>query len=71
MTTTTPKMMTIRQTAATGILSEYALRLLIKQGAIPFVRVGSRTLINYNTLCRYLDDPTAFETKEGAPVNAI
>ena len=38
------KMMTVKEVAATGILSEYAIRLLIKEGCLPVLRVGNRTL---------------------------
>lgn len=51
-----PTMMTIRQTAKTGILSEHALRVLLKAGRLPAVYVGKRALINYNALCQQLTD---------------
>jgi hypothetical protein len=50
-----PKMMTIRQVAATGVLSEYTLRLLAKQGRLPCIYSGRRCLINYNALLAQLD----------------
>ena len=50
----TPKLMTIRQAARTGILPEHALRALIKAGSISAVYVGKRAYINYDTLCRQL-----------------
>ena len=43
----TPLMMTIRQVARTGLLSEYALRLMEKQGKLPCIYVGNRCLVNY------------------------
>ena len=52
---TAPKMMTIRQVAATGLLPEYALRQLVKQGKIPCLQVGNRTLINYSRLVEMLN----------------
>lgn len=33
--TITPTMMTIREIAKTGLLSEHALRLLLKEGKLP------------------------------------
>ena len=48
------QMLTIRQIAATGIMSEHALRVLVRQGRIPHVKVGNRALINYDVLCRIL-----------------
>lgn len=53
--TPVPKMMTIRQAAATGILPENALRTLNKQGRLPAVQVGSTTYINYTALCNMLN----------------
>lgn len=54
-----PKMMTIRETAKTGILPETALRTLVKQNKIPGIYVGTRFLVNYNALCEWLNNPTA------------
>ena len=39
-----PKMMTIRQIAATGILSEHAIRMLVKAGKIPHLTVGKKSV---------------------------
>lgn len=50
-----PKMLTIRQVAATGILSESALRTLVKAGKIKVVYVGNRALINYKQLVKQLN----------------
>lgn len=49
------KFLTIRQCAATGILSEHALRLLSKQGKLPQITIGNRVLINYNKLVEKLN----------------
>ena len=50
-----PRMMTIRQVAATGILSEYALRLMCKRGQIPCIKVGvGKVLINFDALIAQL-----------------
>lgn len=51
-----PKMLTIRETAKTGILPEYALRTLVKQGKIPGIYVGNRFLVNYDRLCDWLNN---------------
>lgn len=51
-----PKMLTINETAKTGILSEWALRSLVKQGKIPGIYVGNRFLINYDRLCDWLNN---------------
>ena len=47
--------LTIRETAKTGILSEHSLRLLQKQGRIPFIMVGNKCLINYPLLLATLN----------------
>ena len=49
-----PRMMTIRQVAATGILPEAALRRLVKDGTIPAIYSGSKAFINFDTLCDML-----------------
>ncbi len=50
-----PRFLTIRQTAATGILSEHHLRLLVSKGACPGLRIGNRFLINFTALEEQLD----------------
>ena len=49
-----PTMLTIRETARTGILPEHALRLLLKSGKLPVIYVGKKALINYDRLCEQL-----------------
>lgn len=49
------KFLTIRKTAATGILSEHHLRLLEKQGRLPGIRSGNRFLVNLPLLMEQLD----------------
>ena len=48
--------MTIRETAATGILSEHALRLMQKQHKIPCIMCGTKCLINYPLLVERLQE---------------
>ncbi len=50
-----PRMMTIRQIAATGILPEHALRVLVKTGKIPHLTVGRKVLINLNVVIDMLE----------------
>lgn len=50
-----PKMLTIRQIAATGILSEHAIRMLVKAGKIPHLKVGNKVLINFDTILKMLE----------------
>lgn len=49
-----PRMMTVRQVARTGLLSEHALRLMLKAGKLPAIFVGNKALINYDRLCEQL-----------------
>ncbi|MHC1746754.1 MAG: hypothetical protein AB9856_00015 [Cellulosilyticaceae bacterium] len=49
-----PTMLTVRETAKTGILPEHALRLLLKAGKLPAIYVGSKAFINYEQLCEQL-----------------
>ena len=55
---TIPHMMTIREVARTGLMSEYTLRALVKQGHVPCIKVGAKVLINYDIFCNQLNDPT-------------
>ncbi len=50
-----PNMMTIREIAKTGLLSENALRCLLKEGKLPVVYIGKKALINYSLLCEQLN----------------
>lgn len=50
----TPKMMTIREIARTGLLTEHALRLFTKQGKIPALYVNSKALLDYDTVVQYI-----------------
>ncbi|HNX29470.1 MAG TPA: hypothetical protein PKN87_08700 [Syntrophomonadaceae bacterium] len=49
-----PKMMTIREIAATGLLPEHALRLMLKAGRLPVIFIGNKALVNYDRLCEQL-----------------
>ncbi len=49
-----PKMMTIREIARTGLLSEHALRLYTEQGKIPALYINSKALLDYNTVVEYI-----------------
>ncbi|MCK9348178.1 MAG: hypothetical protein PHO72_10965 [Sphaerochaeta sp.] len=50
-----PRMMTIREIARTGLLSDHALRRLLKAGQLPAVYIGKKALINYDKLVAQLD----------------
>lgn len=50
-----PRMMTIRQVAATKILPENALRQMVRNGTAPHIMCGTRALINYDKLVQMLE----------------
>ena len=52
---------TIRQTAATGMISEHFLRLMVKQNRCPGIQCGNRFLVNVDALAEMLDA----ESREG------
>lgn len=49
-----PTMMTIREIAGTGLMSEHALRIMLKAGKLPAIFIGKKALINYDKLCEEL-----------------
>lgn len=49
-----PRMMTVRQVAKTGMISEYALRQLIKQGKVPCIALEHKVLINFDAFVEQL-----------------
>lgn len=49
-----PRMLTIRQAAKLGPLTEYTLRLMEKQGQLPCLYVGRKCLVNYDRLLEVL-----------------
>jgi len=49
------KFLTIRQTAATGIMTEHYLRILVAQGKCPGIKSGNRFLVNVEALAEQLD----------------
>lgn len=57
-----PHMMTIREVARTGLMSEYTLRAMVKQGHVPCVKVGVKVLINFELFCDMLNDPKHLHT---------
>lgn len=54
MEKTIPRLMTIRQVAATGLMPEHALRTLVKTGRAPSFKVGNKNLINLDKLIEQL-----------------
>ena len=53
--TNKPEMLSIRQTAARGILPERTLRRLVAQGKIKTVRSGKTHYVNFTTLVEQLN----------------
>lgn len=47
---------TIREVAATGLLPEHALRMLLKQNKIPAIYIGNKALVNYPLLIEQLNE---------------
>lgn len=54
MTNEQLNMMTVREIARTGLLSEHALRIMLKAGKLPAIYIGNKALINYDKLCEQL-----------------
>ena len=59
-----PTMMTIREIARTGLMSEHALRMMLKAGKLPAIFIGKKALINYDKLCEELQGLEANVTKQ-------
>lgn len=49
-----PRLVSIREAARLGPLSEYTLRLLEKQGKLPCIHTGRKCLVNYDRLLEML-----------------
>ena len=60
------RFLTIRQVAATGILSEHHLRLLAKRGELPGAYAGNRFKVNYPLLIEKLNCESLEAVKENA-----
>lgn len=50
-----PRLMSIREVARTGLISEYSLRMLVKMDQVPHLRVGHKVLINFDAFLRQLE----------------
>lgn len=62
-----PTMMTVREIASTGLLSEHALRLMLKAGKLPAIYIGKKALINYDKLCAELHNLESDVSKPEIP----
>lgn len=56
MTDNLPRMKTIREVAALGILPEHALRVMAKRGELPCIYAGNKCLVNVDTLIAQLNN---------------
>lgn len=65
-----PTFLTIRQTAATGILREHHLRLMEKQGRLPGIRSGNRFLVNVPLLVEQLNRESSERARTGGGTQA-
>lgn len=55
--TTPPKMLTVADAARESGLSQYAVRMLLRDGRVRGLRVGrGKLLVNFDDLCRFLDE---------------
>ena len=54
LTNRIPHMMTVRQVAKTGLISEYALCQLVKQGKVPCIALEHKVLINFDAFIEQL-----------------
>ena len=63
-----PNMMTVREITRTGLLSEHALRIMLKAGKLPAIYIGNKALINYDKLCEQLSALEADVKKEPEPI---
>lgn len=54
LTNRIPHMMTVRQVAKTGLISEYALRQLVKQGKVSCIALEHKVLINFDAFVEQL-----------------
>lgn len=52
---TLPRMRTIREAAKEVGIPEHAMRVLVKQKKIIFIKIGSKALINMEMLAEYLN----------------
>lgn len=53
-------LMTIHEAAKTGIMPENTLRRMCRSNEVPCLHIGRRTLINYDLLVSFLNDPSNY-----------
>lgn len=62
------QLMTIHEAAKTGIMPENTLRRLCKNNEVPCLHIGKRTLINFDVLVSFLNDPDNYVKEAGSNV---
>ena len=65
-----PRFRTIRQVAASGLISEYFLRGMVARGECPGFRSGNRFLVNEAELIKILSKMSSRKKNEGGGGNA-
>lgn len=53
-------LMTIHEAAKTGIMPENTLRRMCRNNEVPCLHIGKRTLINFDVLVAFLNDPNNY-----------
>ena len=52
----TPKMLTIKETARCSNIAVHCIRRLVKQGKIPHIKTGVKVLINWEKFIQFLNE---------------
>ena len=63
-----PVFKTIRQTAATGILPEHRLRIMVASGECPGFYSGNRFMVNVTALSEQLDAESRAAVSKEVPI---
>lgn len=61
-------MLSVKELAQTKILSEYSIRLLLKQNKLPAIYIGNKALINYEKTVHMLQNLEAKSNMEASDI---
>ena len=64
------ELLTIRETAKRGPLTETTIRRRVKENSIPYIRTGNRAYINYPALLELIDRESRAAVQAPAPTPA-
>ncbi len=64
MVSDSDRYLSIREIVKTGLIREYTLRILVKQGKVPCIYSGTKCLINYKKLLEVLNEMGETNTKK-------